>query len=325
MSFADVGSGGGRGSGGNTGGGRGGGGGPDGFQQASRALAGLVFQMSTQVAGFRALVDALGTAKDTKEMRVKIATERENISRQARDANAKLKTLGREMDSVAPAATAKAVHSRLISDLQGVLKEFQRAQRLCAEKEMQFVPRDTPKKPAKNAAQKGGAGAALGDEQEKASLLEGALTCHREIPDNDDVVHVALSVCVLMRGTTELRKRPLARSLAHSLTHSLTHCRHWTRRSPCYTLLILIHVYMCVYLPTKCACLYHAPSMREQSNNVKSSNRRCSRTRWNTDKPSSRSGTKASKPSKTPLVKSMKSSKISLCSLISRAGRLVRN
>lgn len=51
------------------------------------------------------------------------------------------------MDSVAPAATAKAVHSRLISDLQGVLKEFQRAQRLCAEKEMQFVPRDTPKTP----------------------------------------------------------------------------------------------------------------------------------------------------------------------------------
>ena len=313
MSFADVGSGGGRGSGGNTGGGRGGG--PDGFQQASRALAGLVFQMSTQVAGFRALVDALGTAKDTKEMRVKIATERENISRQARDANAKLKTLGREMDSVAPAATAKAVHSRLISDLQGVLKEFQRAQRLCAEKEMQFVPRDTPKKPAKNAAQKGGAGAALGDEQEKASLLEGALTCHREIPDNDDVVHVALSVCVLMRGTTELRKRPLAHSLSTlDEKKPLLYAAH---TDTC--------IYVCVCLPTKCACLYHAPSMREQSNNVKSSNRRCSRTRWNTDKPSSRSGTKASKPSKTPLVKSMKSSKISLCSLISRAGRLVRN
>lgn len=128
--------------------------------------------MSTQVAGFRALVDALGTAKDTRELRTKIATERENISKQARDANAKLKTLGREMDSVAPAATVKAVHSRLISDLQGVLKEFQRAQRLCAEKEMQFVPRDTPKKPSKSAAQKGGV-EALGDEEEKASLLEG--------------------------------------------------------------------------------------------------------------------------------------------------------
>ena len=139
MSFADVGS-----KGGASGSGRGTTG-PDSFQQASRALAGLVFQMSTQVAGFRRLVDALGSVKDTKELRSKIASERENISKQARDANAKLKTLGREMDSVAPAATAKAVHSRLISDLQGVLKEFQRAQRLCAEKEMQFVPRETPK------------------------------------------------------------------------------------------------------------------------------------------------------------------------------------
>lgn len=147
MSFADVG---GNGSGGARQGTSAGGGGPDKFQQQSRALAGLVFQMSTQVAGFRRLVDALGSAKDTKELRTKIAQERENISRQARDANAKLKTLGREMDSVSPVATVKAVHSRLISDLQGVLKEFQRAQRLCAEKEMQFVPRDSPK-PAKAA------------------------------------------------------------------------------------------------------------------------------------------------------------------------------
>ena len=174
MSFADVGGGGGGGARqGAAGPGGGGGGGPDKFQQQSRALAGLVFQMSTQVAGFRRLVDALGSAKDTKELRAKIAQERENISRQARDANAKLKTLGREMDSVSPAATVKAVHSRLISDLQGVLKEFQRAQRLCAEKEMQFVPRDTPK-PAAKAPRPG-----LLDDGDRAgaeteSLLQGA-------------------------------------------------------------------------------------------------------------------------------------------------------
>merc|ERR1719217_1148708 len=88
------------------------------------------------------------------------------------------------MDSVAPAATAKAVHSRLINDLQGVLKEFQRAQRLCAEKEMQCVPRETPKPKTKtkpdNASQQAAAAAqqqynesgGFDTSAEKVSLLQ---------------------------------------------------------------------------------------------------------------------------------------------------------
>jgi len=211
MSFADVG---GNGSGGARQGTSAGGGGPDKFQQQSRALAGLVFQMSTQVAGFRRLVDALGSAKDTKELRTKIAQERENISRQARDANAKLKTLGREMDSVSPVATVKAVHSRLISDLQGVLKEFQRAQRLCAEKEMQFVPRDSPK-PAK-AAKPQRAGL-LDDEDngaETESLLQGEIwNCLRPC---DREVALSTAVCVAMMPDARARVPSLFRVRAYS-------------------------------------------------------------------------------------------------------------
>ena len=56
-----------------------GGGEVDELSRESKAVASMIFQMTTNVSSFKRLVDTLGTAKDTRELRTKLQRQREAI------------------------------------------------------------------------------------------------------------------------------------------------------------------------------------------------------------------------------------------------------
>ena len=149
MSFADA-----YGGGGSSGAAGGGGGsgapGMNELARESKKVAGLIFQMTTNVSSFKRLVDTLGTSKDTRELRGKLNKQRENIGAMAKDASLAVKRLaqtvtrGGDGDDDARAQHV-AQHQKLVKDFHAVLKEFQRAQRTCAERESTFLPQASPR------------------------------------------------------------------------------------------------------------------------------------------------------------------------------------
>ena len=146
MSFADAYNSGGGGMAGGSGGG--GGGGDDDLARESKAVAGLIFQMTTNVSSFKRSVDALGTSKDTRELRGKLNKQRENIGQMAKDASLAVKRLAQTVTQIDEAGDGRqqhvAQHQKLVKDFHAVLKEFQKAQRTCAERESTFLPQKEP-------------------------------------------------------------------------------------------------------------------------------------------------------------------------------------
>ena len=149
MSFADAYGGGGSSAAADTGGGSG----ASGMNEVARErtkVAGLIVQMTTNVSSFKRLVDTLGTSKDTRELRGKLNKQRENIGAMAKDASLAVKRLaqtvtrGGDGDDDARAQHV-AQHQKLVKDFHAVLKEFQRAQRTCAERESTFLPQASPR------------------------------------------------------------------------------------------------------------------------------------------------------------------------------------
>lgn len=112
--------------------------GDDSFQAEARAVASTIFQMTTNVTSFKRLVDSLGTPKDTRDLRLRLHRQRDALGQIAKDTTAAVKRLSDLAATGGP--TAKATQTKLVKDFQAVLKEFQKAQRLCAEREGTFLP-----------------------------------------------------------------------------------------------------------------------------------------------------------------------------------------
>ena len=112
------------------------------FDAESRAVASAIFQMTTNVTSFKRLVDALGTPKDTRDLRARLHRQRDALGQIAKDTTAAVKRLSELAAGAGPAA--KATQTKLLKDFQAVLKEFQRAQRACAERESSFLPGGAP-------------------------------------------------------------------------------------------------------------------------------------------------------------------------------------
>lgn len=112
--------------------------GDDSFQAESRAVASAIFQMTTNVTSFKRLVDSLGTPKDTRDLRLRLHRQRDALGQIAKDTTAAVKRLSDLAGS--GGSTAKATQTKLVKDFQAVLKEFQKAQRVCAEREGTFLP-----------------------------------------------------------------------------------------------------------------------------------------------------------------------------------------
>ncbi|KAJ6841030.1 syntaxin-22-like [Iris pallida] len=102
------------------------------------AAASGVFQVNTAVFTFHRLVNTIGTPKDTPDLRHKLHKMRLHIGQLVKDTSAKLKEVS-EPDH-GTQASKKIADAKLLKDFQAVLKEFQKAQRLAAEKETTYAP-----------------------------------------------------------------------------------------------------------------------------------------------------------------------------------------
>merc|ERR1712205_97922 len=116
----------------------------DDLDAESRNVSGLIFQMTTHVSAFKRAVDVLGTGKDTRELRAKSHEQREKLGVMARDASLAVKRLAQAVTNAVDVddedAEHVAKHQKLVKDFHAVLKDFQKAQRTCAERESTFLP-----------------------------------------------------------------------------------------------------------------------------------------------------------------------------------------
>ncbi|PSS04551.1 Syntaxin-22 like [Actinidia chinensis var. chinensis] len=106
----------------------------------SQAVAAGVFQINTAVASFQRLVNSLGTPKDTVEFRQKLHKTRLNIGELVKETSAKLKQASETDQHTEVSASKKIADAKLAKDFQSVLREFQKAQRLAAERETAYAP-----------------------------------------------------------------------------------------------------------------------------------------------------------------------------------------
>ncbi|WVZ23819.1 hypothetical protein V8G54_002363 [Vigna mungo] len=140
----------------------------NGKQDPTQAVAAGIFQINTAVSTFQRLVNTLGTPKDTPELREKLHKTRLHIGQLVKDTSAKLKQAS-DIDHHAEVnyfvivfqkaltplntiityiiavifiglASKKIADAKLAKDFQAVLKEFQKAQRLAAERETAYTP-----------------------------------------------------------------------------------------------------------------------------------------------------------------------------------------
>ncbi|KAI3471310.1 hypothetical protein Pfo_027973 [Paulownia fortunei] len=102
----------------------------------SQALAAGVFRINTAVAGYKRPVNSIGTPKDTLELRHKLRKTRIQIGQLVKETSADLETV--QFTEVN--ASKKVAEAKLTKDYESVLKDFEKAQLLTAEREMAFAP-----------------------------------------------------------------------------------------------------------------------------------------------------------------------------------------
>ncbi|KAJ4839129.1 Syntaxin-23 [Turnera subulata] len=112
----------------------------NGKQDATQALASGIFQINTAVSTFQRLVNTLGTPKDTPELREKLHKTRQHISQLVKDTSARLKQASEKDHREDVSKSKKIGDAKLAKDFEAVLKEFQKAQRLAAERETAYAP-----------------------------------------------------------------------------------------------------------------------------------------------------------------------------------------
>ncbi|KAL6132363.1 hypothetical protein ACLB2K_070734 [Fragaria x ananassa] len=109
-------------------------------QEPSRAVAAGIFQYQTAVASFYRLVNSLGTPKDTLVLRDNLHKTRTHIQQLGKDIHAKLREAS-DIDHNAQVSVVKKIaDAKLTKNFQAALKDFQKAQRLAAERETSYAP-----------------------------------------------------------------------------------------------------------------------------------------------------------------------------------------
>ncbi|PKU63839.1 syntaxin-22 [Dendrobium catenatum] len=112
----------------------------NGKQDTTQAVASGVFQINTAVATFQRLVNSLGTPKDTPVLREKLHKTRLHIGQLVKDTSAKLKEASETNHHAEVSQSKKIADAKLAKDFQAVLKEFQKVQKLAAERETAYTP-----------------------------------------------------------------------------------------------------------------------------------------------------------------------------------------
>ncbi|KAE8077483.1 hypothetical protein FH972_016043 [Carpinus fangiana] len=109
-------------------------------QDPSQAVASGIFQVNTAVYSFSRLVNSLGTPKDTLQLRDKLHKSRLHIGQLVKDTSAKLKEASETDHHLQVSAAKKIADAKHAKDFQAVLREFQKAQKLAAERETTYAP-----------------------------------------------------------------------------------------------------------------------------------------------------------------------------------------
>ncbi|KMT16689.1 hypothetical protein BVRB_3g049730 [Beta vulgaris subsp. vulgaris] len=109
-------------------------------QDPSQAVASGIFQINTAVSTFQRLVNTLGTPKDTLDLRDRLHKTRLHIGQLVKETSAKLKEASETDLRFEVSASKKIADAKLARDFQTVLKEFQKAQRLAAQRETAYSP-----------------------------------------------------------------------------------------------------------------------------------------------------------------------------------------
>ncbi|XP_034217820.1 syntaxin-22-like isoform X2 [Prunus dulcis] len=112
----------------------------NGKQDPTQAVASGIFQINTAVSTFQRLVNTIGTPKDTPELREKLHKTRLHIGQLVKDTSEKLKQVSERDHHTEVNASKKITDAKLAKDFQAVLREFQKAQRLAAERETAYAP-----------------------------------------------------------------------------------------------------------------------------------------------------------------------------------------
>ncbi|XP_068314596.1 syntaxin-22-like [Pyrus communis] len=108
--------------------------------EPSQALSAGIFQINTAVSTFYRLVNSLGTPRDTLQLRDKLHKTRAHIGQLVKDTSQKLKQASETDHHAQVTVVKKIADAKLAKDFQAVLKEFQKAQRLAAERETTYAP-----------------------------------------------------------------------------------------------------------------------------------------------------------------------------------------
>ncbi|KAJ0261067.1 Syntaxin-21 [Hirschfeldia incana] len=106
----------------------------------SQEVAAGIFRISTALNSFFRLVNSIGTPKDTFDLRENLKNLRLQISELVKNTSAKLKEASEADLHGAASPIKKIADAKLAKDFQAVLKEFQKAQRLAAEREITYTP-----------------------------------------------------------------------------------------------------------------------------------------------------------------------------------------
>ena len=112
----------------------------NGKQDPTQAVASGIFQINTAVSTFQRLVNTIGTPKDTPDLREKLHKTRLHIGQLVKDTSEKLKQVSERDHHTEVNAGKKITDAKLAKDFQAVLREFQKAQRLAAERETAYAP-----------------------------------------------------------------------------------------------------------------------------------------------------------------------------------------
>ncbi|KAH7653730.1 syntaxin 7 protein [Dioscorea alata] len=104
---------------------------------AKADVAAGIFQTATAVAGFRRLVDAIGSAKDSPEHRRTLQETRKRIAQLVKDTSSKLKVFSDA--NVDAQLINRTDEEKLAKDFQKVLLDFQKAQKLAVQKEAAYA------------------------------------------------------------------------------------------------------------------------------------------------------------------------------------------
>ncbi|XP_050378907.1 syntaxin-22-like [Argentina anserina] len=106
----------------------------------TQAVASGIFQITTAVSTFQRLVNTIGTPKDTPELREKLHKTRLHIGKLVKDTSEKLKLASERDHHSEVNGRQKVADAKLAKDFQAVLRDFQKAQRLSAERETAYAP-----------------------------------------------------------------------------------------------------------------------------------------------------------------------------------------